>query len=288
MAGGGTTKTTTGPSNPEIDKTITQILGGVQSELTAGPKVFNQSLFSPAGSTTQQGWLSALGAANNPAYGGAVNDALGYNKNLIQNGGLTSGQQNINRGYGDLSSYYDAGSPGATTLRNNIADDTTSNINSIFSNSGRFGGGSHVSSLGEGLGSALAGFDSNMFDKAYAAHRGSLDAQAGMEQQGVNNAAGASAALPGIFQSSMLPSATINSVGAEQDANSNAILQGQNDLFRRQNDAKQGQYGWASSVLAGNAGAGGQTTTSPTPAWWQQLLGAGAIGSGIYKNIWGA
>lgn len=159
--------------------------------------------------------------------------------------------------FGDNDAYY-----------KQLGDDTLRDVNSMFTSNGRFGSGSHVDTATTALG--------NVNNANIAADR---------EYQ--MQAAGA---LPSMYAAGMAPAGVLGAVGAEQDANELAILQGKNDLFRRQNDAGKDTLGWASSVLAGTAGAGTQqqTTTQPATPWWQSVLGAGAVGSGIYKNIWGS
>lgn len=159
--------------------------------------------------------------------------------------------------FGDNDAYYDE-----------LGDKTLASVNGMFTNSQRFGSNSHVKNAVQELG------------KVNAAN---LAADREYQMQ-------AAGALPGMYAAGMAPAGVLGAVGAEQDANELAILQGKNDLFRRQNDAGKDTLGWASSVLAGTAGAGTQqqTTTQPATPWWQSVLGAGAVGSGIYKNIWGS
>lgn len=231
----------TASADPQVKATVDKILGGVNTAYDAGaPPTFNSSLYSPAGSTTQQGWNSALTAANNPTYAA---DAAGTIASL---GKAASGQD-----YGTNDAAYN-------TLRTNAADDALKSVGAQFTNSGRFGGGSYAQAAGQGVTNALAGIDVNQLnnDRAFQL-----------------SAAGA---LPGAYQSSLLPSSTVAGVGAAQDANSSGILQGNYDLDQR---TKNNQTDWLarlSSILQSPAALAGQTntstTTSPTPAqvpWWQ-------------------
>lgn len=159
--------------------------------------------------------------------------------------------------YGDNDAYY-----------KDLSDQTMTDVSGLFTGSGRFGSGSHVgravSELGKVNNANIAA------DRAWQTQAASM--------------------MPGLHAASMLPGQAQVGVGQMYDAGRQAALLGENDLFRRQNDAGKDNLGWASSVLAGTAGAGTQqqSTTSPETPWWQQVLGAGAIGSGIYKNIWGS
>lgn len=247
-----TVQQSSAPANPNVTKTVDQILGSVQTELAKDPQVFDQSLATPAGATTQAGWNSTLTAANNPGYTSALSGAISD--------------------YGDIASgkRYGTDDPGYATLRANAANDAQELINGQFNSSNRFGGGSHVEKLGEGVTSALAGLDYGNF----------LNDQQRQAQ--------ALQLLPGAYQSSLLPGAAQTGVGSAMDANTQSILLGQNDLFRRKADAKLNQLGQGTSLLAGNANASGtnssSTSTSPgtpqTPLW-QSLLG-GAIGLGSF------
>lgn len=252
---GGTTSTTTNtsssaPANPDVTATQSKLLKGLQGAYDGGVKVFDKSLYPGAGSTTQQGWQSMLNAANNPAYSGAINNTIG------DFGAIASGQR------------FGMNDPGYAQLRQKAIDDTQSAVNQQFGASGRFGGGSHVQSLGEGIGNAVAGLD-------YANYQNDQQRQMA-----------AAAALPGLFSASLQPASAIGAVGSAQDADAQARLQAENDLFRRQNDTAWDALARSSSILAGTAPVGGMTQTntqtSPATPWWQTALGAGIAGAGLF------
>lgn len=251
MGGGGTNTTTqqssTAPANPAVTATQTQLLTGLQNAYSGGMKVFDKSLYAGAGANTQAGWDTTLAAARNPGYAGAVNNTMN------DFGAVASGQR------------FGMNDPGYARIRQNIIDDTQTNINSQFTNSGRFGGGSHVQSLGEGVGNAVAGLD-------YANYQSDIARQQQAAQM-----------LPGLYQASLAPGAAIGAVGGAQDADAQARLAAENDLFRRQSDPQWDALARSSSILAGTAPVGGMnttnTTTTPATPWWQ-TLGAGAIGIG--------
>jgi hypothetical protein len=241
--GGSPTTTSTSSTKPSkaVQETTDKLAGGISKAYDAGYDVFDKSLFAGAGPTTQNAWEQALGAANSagPGFVNSMQGALG-------DFGATA--------RGDRFGLND---PGFAQLRQGVIDDTMTNINSQFTNSGRFGGGSHVESLGRGVGNAVAGLDYGNFQSDIA-----------RQQQ-------AAGMMPGLFGAMQAPSAAVGAVGAAQDANQQGILQGENDLFRRQNDGDRLLLGELSSILAGNAAVGGQTTTqtTPQPSWWQQVLG---------------
>lgn len=276
-----TSTSSSAPTNPQVTATTNNLLSKLDTATNAGVPVFNQSLYVPNGATTQQGQSMALSAANNPLYGQGVNGALGYANNLVKSGGLTPEQQSLDSSYQTLGGAYDTQSPAEQRLRSNLVDTTLQSVNGIFNNSGRFGGGSNNVALGKGLGDALAGFDTNIYDKNVANQYNSLGARSGLAQQGVNNAFGASASLPGLFSAGQLPSSIYGAVGSAQDADANAQRQAANDLYQRVNGAQWDTLGRASSILGGTAGSSGTTTTNTQPAtpWYQTAL-AGGIGLG--------
>jgi len=226
-----TTTQTSGPTNPLVDSTTTKLLTGLQGQMDKGTAVFGQSLNPGAGQTTQNGWASALSAANNPAYSAGVSGAT------ADFADAAAGNQ-----FGANDAYYAQKS-----------DDTLRDVNAMFTNSGRFGSGSHVGTATTALG--------NVNNENIAADRAYQMQAAG--------------ALPGMYAAGMAPSAAMAGVGAEQDANALGILQGENDLFRRQKDAGWSTLGQATSILAGNAGVGTQqqSQTTPVAPWYQQIGG---------------
>ncbi len=244
-----TTSSSSGPSDPAVKATIGKLAGGIGKAYDAGaPPVFNGSLYSPAGATTTAGWKSALDAAGNPGYSSAIQGTIS------SLGKAASG--------GD----YGTNDPSYARLRENAGNDALKSINGVFNNSGRLGGGSHVTAAGEGVTNALAGIDVNQLNNDRAFQLSAANA------------------LPGAFQSSLLPSSIQSGVGAAQDANAQGILQGNADLQQRQ---AQNQTNWLaklSAIANGTAGAAGttQTTTTPSTPWYQSLLGLGVAGLGAF------
>lgn len=247
---GGTTNTTTqqsstAPANPAVTATQTQLLTGLQNAYAGGMKVFDKSLYAGTGQNTQAGWDATLAAARNPNYSNAVNSTMD------DFGAVASGQR------------FGMNDPGYAQLRQKAASDALTSVGKSFGASGRFGGGSYLQSAGEGVGNAIAGLD-------YANYQNDIARQQQAAQM-----------LPGLYQASLAPGATIGAVGGAQDADAQARLAAENDLFRRQNDPQWDALARSSSILAGTAPVGGMnttnTTTSPSTPWWQT---AGAIGLG--------
>ncbi len=253
------------PTNKNVQPTLDMLLKGLQSEYKGGVDVFNKSLYSPVGQGTQNAWAQGTKNANGLISGGGFNSA--------QQGAM-SGTQALGGQYGALGQAYDPNSPAYQQLRSKVQNDTATGIYSDFNNSGLFGSDVNMKSAGQGIGDALAGLDyGNMQNNINNQYR-SLDSQKGIYdtlfgqgQQGILNKNDAIGQLAGI--------------GAGQDANRQAQLLGENDLFRRQNDSGWEALTRGSSILSGTAGVGGSTSSSSVP-WWAALLGGAATGASIF------
>lgn len=255
MGGGGTeTQTTTsGLSNPQLNKAVSTIGSQLNTQLSKGVAPFGQSLYPGLSGQTQQGVAGLANNPNNAAYGSAVGNTI---KDF---GAIASGQR------------FGMNDPGYATLRQNAINDATTGVASSFLTDGRFGSSVMGDAAGEAIAGTIAGLDYANFQN---------------DQQRQLQAAGM---LPGLYQGSQLPAMGQLAAGQIKDADMLAARQGEADLFDRTKNAGWNTLATASQVLAGTAPGAGTTSsvTTPTAPWWQQALGAGAIGSGIYKNIWG-
>lgn len=112
-----TSTSTTGSSSAKIQATLDRLFGKLDNTIKQGaPAPFDQSLYSPVGSTTQSGWASALARANDPAYGSGINDAMGFESSLLKNGGFSGNQQgNIDMVNGLVGQYGQLGANGGLT-----------------------------------------------------------------------------------------------------------------------------------------------------------------------------
>jgi hypothetical protein len=243
---------------------------------------------------------------------------LGDNNGLTDaQSGAMSGVGGLGAKYAGLGSAYDQSAPGYATLRAKLQNDTATGIYSDFNNSGLFGSDVNMKSAGEGIGNALAGLDYGNYQNSVNNKYRSLDSQRGifgdvfgMGQQGVGNQFGALAGQAGtansIFgnqtaalggqgatagqQFGMGQTALDNQqgaigmlgqIGASQDADSLASRMADADLFDRTKNADWNTLGRATSILGGNATAGGSTTSNTVP-WWAALLGGAATGASIF------
>jgi hypothetical protein len=197
------------PSNPEVNPTLSRILQGVRSNVDNNPTT--QPM-------TEKGWYSQLSAAQNPAYAAGVNGATAD--------------------FADAAAGNQYGANDAAYAK--LSDNTLRDVNSMFTNSGRFGSGSHVETAVNAMG------DVN-------------NANIAADRQWQTQAA---SALPGLFSAGQAPGQVQQSVGQAQQAQPWYNL------------------GQASSVLSGTANTGGNTMTQPGTPWWQSAAGLGIAGLG--------
>lgn len=303
------TTTTSGSASPAVRENIDKLVGKVGNLSDQSYPVFDQSLYPGLSGTTQGGIQGLLNASNNGIYTSGINSGLNYATGLAGGAPTSITEQNLTGLAGTPGTSlteqnlmgvaqgqnFGMDDPGYATLRNNVANDTMTGINAMFSNSGRLGSGSNVKSASEGVANALAGLDYQNYQndiarqeralssiegqrqQGLANQMGALSAIEGQRQQGVNNTFAAQSALPGLLEASSAPSQMQLTAGSLLDADAAAKLQGDQDLFLRQNLAPYTQLGSLSSILAGTAPSAGTTTTTtqPTQNPLLGLLGAG-------------
>jgi hypothetical protein len=268
---------------------------------------------------------NAQGSYQNMVNSGGYNPALRTAQNAYQgtinSGGYNPALRSAQSGVQQYLRESQADAPGYAALRAKAGQDTLRDINALTTASGRFGSGSHIGKATEELGNVYAGMDMQNYENrlgrmlggnqalagigqtamgnmsgataglagvgqnAMGNLAGATSGLAGVGQTAMSNAAGAAGMIPGLFDATLQPGRTQIQAGQMYDADALARRQAENDLFRRRNDAGWTTLERASGILNGNAGAGGDQPDAP---WWQQILGAGAIGSGIYGNIRGS
>lgn len=203
---------------------------------------------------------AVFGQSLNPGAGQTTQNSWASMLSAANNPDYSGAINDTLKTQGAIASGQNISDPTYDRVRSNAIDSSIQAGNSSFLTDGRFGSTVHGEAIGQGVGNAVAGLDYNR------------------QQQAIQN-------LPQLYQASMAPASIQGSVGAAQDANALALRQGENDLFRRQNDAGWSTLGQATSILAGNAGAGTQqqTQTTPVAPWWQQALGyvAGNAGKAV-------
>ncbi|SDG34500.1 hypothetical protein [Pelagibacterium luteolum] len=270
-------------------------LSGLESAATRNAGMFDQGIGYTRGLLSDGGLAGGqqgnIDTVNNVAgqFGSMATGAMSPSLTEEQLMAVARGQQ------------FGTDAPGYSAMRGQLTDDVLSGVGSQFTSSGRFGGGSHINQATDRLTSSLGALDYTNYqndiarqERALAAIEGqrqqgftnrfnALGAQAGaagsafgMDQQGVANAMGATAALPGLYQASLMPSQTILGVGQARDADAQARRLADYELFQRTNDP-------AFQHIAKYQGLLGQQSANPQPEKGPGLfdwLGLGIAGAG--------
>lgn len=115
---------------------------------------------------------------------------------------------------------------------------------------------------------------------ALGAEQGAIGQQFGMGQQGIANAGAAAAAAPGLFQAGQMPGQAITAAGQMRDADTQATLLADADLFDRQKNKAENHI---SRYLGMLGQLNGQPGTQQETPWWQTAMGyvAGNAGNAV-------
>jgi hypothetical protein len=231
-------------------------MGGDNTETTTQTSKPSNPMVDSTLTTLLGGLQNKYNAGEASGTPSAVNTGFGMQYSAAMNPEYMRGVSGATSELSDIASgkRFGMNDPGYAAMRAGLQDDVTTGVNATLEGSGRFGSTSHAKALTSELTKSLGGLDYGNFQNDQA-----------RQMQAIS-------AMPGNFAAGQAPGAAVTGVGQQQQA------------------APWWNLGQASSVLAGTAGAGGTTQTMSQPAtpWWQQVLGAGAVGSGIYKNVWGS
>jgi hypothetical protein len=226
-----------------------QLVSDARAVYNQGPKTFNKSLYAGMGDATNAGLMSMLGV-DPSTYNNGLMGAMGDYADVAAGNQIGRGDPNYER------------------LRSKMMADVSGDVNSTFTNSGRFGGGSHVSNLTSSLADSVAGMDYGQLQDSY-----------GRQNQALS-------ALPGIYQAMMAPGQNQLGVGQVMDQDAQARLTAENDLYRRQQDA--GFTHIANNVNMLNGGAGKDGVLTPDAPWWLGALGTAAdLGGKVIGSAFG-
>jgi hypothetical protein len=173
-----TSESTTAPSNPDVDPTISKLLKGLQGTYDRSAAMFGPSLNTDAANATRSAWDTTLDAAGNPAYGNAISGAMS------EFGDIAAGNR-----FGDGDSQWQA-------VEDDLSNRILSQTNNSFNNSGLFGSDSNQRAASEGLGSAIGNLR--------------LSRLQGNEARQER----AASYLPALFQGSLAPGAAMGGVAA--------------------------------------------------------------------------
>lgn len=143
--GSSTTKSTTtsGPTNPALNDTLTKLSKGIAAEYSPG-----KSLYVAPGANTTAGWNASLAAAQNPAYASGLSGAIG---------------SYANRAAGNELGMND---PGYATLRSKLGNDVMQTVNSSYNNAGLFGSDSNMKAAASGLTDSLGALDYQQYQNS--------------------------------------------------------------------------------------------------------------------------
>ena len=150
-------------------------------------------------------------------------------------------------------------------VRDRALEDAATQANLAYSNMGRYGSGSHTGAVVQGVGDLASRMDLAQMGNARS------------QLLDYGNA------LPGAYQSSMLPYDTLRDVGGAYEAQQANIL---NDEARRFYEAQQAPWDTVAqknALLSGTGKLGGVakgTATTPQPGWGERALGYTAMVGG--------
>lgn len=310
------TTSTTGPSNPNVTPVLNGILGGLKTELDKPVQTFNKSTYAGPSKTTTTALDALIGNSMNTGIQRMARAGFANAEDLINGTGLQNGQDGdlasirgiagqfntpgaVERNLMGVANgdYLNGGNPYFEANLARTLNDATSGFNAGLGASGRLGSNLHTQALSEGLGTISNQARGQQYEterdrQVQAASlvdaaglsrlQGGQNAYGqafGMGQQGTANQFAANEALPGLFESFVMPAKTKLQAGLIKDGIRQGTLQGEYDLFNRQQNANTDMLAKLSAILSGTAGTGGTYQTTPGPSLAQTLLG-GAIGLG--------
>ena len=277
MGGGNDKETTTqtsGLSNPAMEAAATTIGNQLNTQLSQGVTPFTGSMAPNLSGQTQAGISNIIGASGNV---GGINAANTFATNTINSGGYNPALTEAQRGVQSYLNESTADAPGFAALRAKAADDAAVAANSTFTNSGRFGSGSHREGLGQGIASAMAGMDYQNYTDRLNRQMTGNQALAGMGQTAMGNAAGAANMAPSLYQAGLMPGQAQLQAGQVVDANNLMQAQDQARIFDATNNAGWNTLQRGGAIFSGTAPVSGTTQTNSQPAapWWQAPLQIG-------------
>ena len=232
---------------------------------------------------------NAQAGANYPQAG------LDWSQNLIKEGGITPGLQNVLNQYGNLytsnlGSGGNADQGGIGTFNpwlQQVLNSTVGNkIQSSMSGAGRYGSGSYDQALAAGYAPALAQDWQNRMQNLM----GISGAQAGIYQTGNQQAGQAAQLTPMLMQAQYMPGQVEEQVGAERQAQNQRQIDAAMQAFYEPGLRQQEALGLGASILpqlgglgynsSANIGTNVQNWQSPAPTG-QRVLGGALAGAGM-------
>jgi hypothetical protein len=151
MGGGGTEQTTNGPSNPEVNNTLTRLLTGVQS-------TYEDSKTGGLPGALSSGWGLQYLNAQDPNYARGVSGATS------ELADIASGKR------------FGMDDPGYAAMREGALDDAMTGVGSSFLTDGRFGSTVMGDAAGKAATETLAGLDYGNFQNDQQRQMGAINA----------------------------------------------------------------------------------------------------------------
>lgn len=241
MGNSSSTNNATGFNKEQLTNSIGS---GIQGLFDKGPApVFNKAMYAGLGDMTKMG-LNQIGAASrNPNYSRYASDTLN------SFGNIAAGNE------------FGTNDPGYARVRQNAIDAAQTNANRSFLSSGTYGSDQHAKALGEGIANASAGLD----------YTNLMNDRARQER--------AASALPGLFQATTAPGQIQLGLGQTYDANEQAKLMAEADLFNRRNNQDYTHVAQILGLLGSGPIQNQQQRQDPTALDW---LGFGLGTAGAF------
>lgn len=280
MGGSGSKKNTSGsgavtPANFTAEGFGKELGSGIQNAFRGGAQTFDKPLYAGMSDQTKAGLDTAYNTAKNST--GMFDGATDFAQGLIDKAGDPSLTE-TNLMDAASGAYLDGANPYFEANLAKAKDSTYADVMASLGGTGRTGSSVHMDELTGALGT----LDNQARGQQYETERDrqiqALSAIEGMRQQGVANAGAGMAALPGLFQASMMPGQAMIAAGQMTDADAQAQLMADYELFQRKDPFSHlSKYASLFNSMQGTQGVAPKEQETP---WWQVGLGAAtSIGS---------
>lgn len=250
-------------------------------------KPYTGSLVTPFSSQTQAGMNALQGNAEGAIASGALNKPVDWLTSLYGQGGLSADQQGVADQWRNTASGAELGqvSPAFADAMRAVQDSARDSVNLSVSGAGRYGSGQHTDVLAKSVGDVTNRMMVDEYGRQLQRQDAARSALAGLGQQGMANMFGATAALPGAWQTAGQPAMDLMTVGA---LNEDLTTRQNADAYRiaqEQNQQQQKATEWLTQIGSGIGAMGGTTTqTTPGASPLQTLLGAGLGLTSLFGN----
>ena len=226
---------------------------------TGGPKYYPGQNYVDPSAATQQGWQSAMGAANQ------MNSLLGMSAPAYQS--MLSAPDVENNKYAQ-SAIRAAMNPISENLMQNVLP----GIQDQAYRSGAYGGTKMEQIEGDAIKKATA----QMGDTA-------SQMSLGVYNSGLNSQAQAMGMIPQLMQSMAMPSSIYSGVGKSQEGYDTTAMKADQERWNYNQNQPYDLLNWYSNLLNGMAGFGTKTTSSSAQNPMADIIGLLMASSGFMK-----